>query len=103
MQVLYFIKWEGYEDSDNTWEPADNLDCDELVKQFEKNNRKSKDKDRRTTKDREKERTKDRVKDVEKSSGEKERKKRDSAMNDGHDSTVSTHKSLNTVIGISWA
>lgn len=31
----YLIKWEGYPDSENTWEPDDNLDCPELISGFE--------------------------------------------------------------------
>lgn len=33
-QVQYLIKWLDYPDSDNTWEPLGNLDCD-TVKDFE--------------------------------------------------------------------
>jgi len=32
----YLVKWEGYDDpKDNTWEPASNILCDDLVEQFE--------------------------------------------------------------------
>ena len=35
-RVQYLIKWKGYESTENTWEPADNLHAEELIAQFEK-------------------------------------------------------------------
>ena len=35
-ETQYFLKWEGYDDSHNTWEPEENLKCNEMIKIFEK-------------------------------------------------------------------
>jgi hypothetical protein len=34
-QLQYLLKWKGYPESDNTWEPASQVHSPELIKQYE--------------------------------------------------------------------
>jgi hypothetical protein len=39
-RAMYLVKWKGYSNTENTWEPASNMNCPDLIKAFEENEQK---------------------------------------------------------------
>jgi hypothetical protein len=77
-KVEYFLKWRNYPDSDNTWEPEENLDCQDLLDAFNAEH------DKKAHKEKEKEEKKPAKASASKEKGESSagRKRKGSAVSD---------------------
>ena len=42
-KTQYLLKWKGYDSDENTWEPEENLDCQDLLEEFNKKASKGRD------------------------------------------------------------